>query len=65
MIDPLGQKTLKEYDKAGNLVKLTDPRNAPRPTNTIPLTGSPKSATPAANPRPSNTNTTETATAPR
>ena len=64
VVNPLGKKTLKEYDAAGNLVKLTDPENAPRPTPTIPQTGSPKSATPAATPPRSNTNTTKTATAP-
>jgi YD repeat-containing protein len=25
VVNPLGKKTLKEYDKAGNLIKLTDP----------------------------------------
>ena len=39
------------------------PQNAPRPTNTIRRTVSPKSATPAATPPRSNTNTTKTATA--
>jgi YD repeat-containing protein len=36
IIDPLGRKTTKEYDNAGNIKILTDPENVPPPTHTIP-----------------------------